>query len=60
MRLITQAAGPKGVRAEYIPSRMDCGNRILELARPGDRIVVMGARDDALTEFAKELLDRLA
>ncbi len=29
------------------------------LARPGDRIVVMGARDDTLTLFAQQLLERL-
>ncbi len=27
---------------------------------PGDRIVIMGARDDTLSEFAAELLKRLA
>jgi UDP-N-acetylmuramate--alanine ligase len=27
--------------------------------RPGDRIVVMGARDDTLTQFAGELVERL-
>jgi len=30
------------------------------LARRGDRIVVMGARDDSLSQFASELLRRLA
>jgi len=30
------------------------------LARRGDRIVVMGARDDSLSQFARELLRRLA
>ena len=55
VELIEQAGG----RAEYIPSRENCGSRIIELARPGDRVVVMGARDDTLTEFAKGLLARL-
>jgi len=55
VRLIEQAGG----NAEYIPSREECGNRIVELARPGDRVVVMGARDDTLTEFAKGLLGRV-
>jgi UDP-N-acetylmuramate--alanine ligase len=55
VRLIEQAGG----RAEYIPSREDCGKRIVELARPGDRVVVMGARDDTLTAFAKDVLARL-
>jgi UDP-N-acetylmuramate--alanine ligase len=33
--------------------------RIATLARPGDRIVVMGARDDTLTDFARAILPRL-
>jgi len=48
-----------GGKAECIPSRDDCGDRIVALARPGDRIVVMGARDDTLTAFAKSILSRL-
>ncbi|MBO9519048.1 MAG: UDP-N-acetylmuramate--alanine ligase [Porphyrobacter sp.] len=48
-----------GGRAEYIPSREGCGARIIEIARPGDRVVVMGARDDTLTVFAGELLGQL-
>lgn len=48
-----------GGRAEYVPLRADCADRIVALAQPGDRIVVMGARDDTLTQFARELLARL-
>ncbi len=48
-----------GGRAEYIPTREDCGARIVELAQPGDRVVVMGARDDTLTTFAEGLLAKL-
>ena len=48
-----------GGRAEYIPERAACGRRIVEIARPGDRIVVMGARDDTLTSFAAEILAAL-
>ncbi|MBI1401875.1 MAG: UDP-N-acetylmuramate--alanine ligase [Porphyrobacter sp.] len=55
VRLIVDAGGT----AEHIPAREDCGERILALARPSDRIVVMGARDDTLTEFAQSLLARL-
>ncbi|MFC3077193.1 UDP-N-acetylmuramate--L-alanine ligase [Phenylobacterium terrae] len=50
----------RGKRAEAFPDRAACGERLLELARPGDRIVVMGARDDTLSAFAAELLERLA
>ena len=53
--LINQAGG----HAEHVPSRADCADRIVALARPGDRIVVMGARDDTLTEFARSILERL-
>ena len=48
-----------GGLAEHIPSREACADRIAELARPGDRVVVMGARDDTLTQFARDLLARL-
>jgi UDP-N-acetylmuramate--alanine ligase len=47
------------VRAEHIPDREACGDRILALAQPGDRIAVMGARDDTLAEFAQSLLAHL-
>lgn len=48
-----------GRNAEALPDRTACGERILELAQPGDRIIVMGARDDTLSTFAAELLERL-
>ncbi|MDE0706124.1 MAG: Mur ligase family protein [Rhodospirillaceae bacterium] len=48
-----------GRQAEAFGDRAACGDRLLELAGPGDRIVVMGARDDTLTDFAHGLLKRL-
>jgi UDP-N-acetylmuramate--alanine ligase len=48
-----------GRQAEHIPERAACGDRLLELAQPGDRIIVMGARDDTLSQFAAGLLERL-
>ena len=48
-----------GGQAQHIPVREDCAARIAAIARPGDRVVIMGARDDTLTLFAKELLARL-
>ncbi|HEX8469522.1 MAG TPA: Mur ligase family protein [Brevundimonas sp.] len=55
------AAGVRalGRNAEALHDRPACGDRLIELARPGDRIIVMGARDDTLSEFAAELLARL-
>jgi UDP-N-acetylmuramate--alanine ligase len=55
VRLIREAGGI----AEHVPERAACADRIVEIARPGDRIVIMGARDDTLTQFAKDLLARL-
>ena len=49
----------RGRNAEALPDRAACGARLLELARAGDRIVVMGARDDTLSVFAGELVERL-
>jgi len=48
-----------GRQAEALATRADCGDRIVEIAQPGDRIIVMGARDDTLSSFAAELLGRL-
>jgi UDP-N-acetylmuramate--alanine ligase len=56
---IVRLIGEAGGLAEYIAARDDCGERVIAMARPGDRVVVMGARDDTLTEFAQSLLTRL-
>ena len=56
VRLIREAGGS----AEYIPSREDCGTHIAALVRPGDRVVIMGARDDTLALFARDLLAVIA
>jgi UDP-N-acetylmuramate--alanine ligase len=48
-----------GRTAEALPTRDACGDRIVELARPGDRVIVMGARDDTLSTFAADLLGKL-
>ena len=54
------ASGVRGAgrNAEALATREACGNRLVEIARPGDRIIVMGARDDTLSVFAAELLGR--
>jgi len=49
-----------GRRAFAFPDRGACGDTLVRLARRGDRVVVMGARDDSLSQFAHELLRRLA
>ncbi len=57
---ITAAVAEAGRNAEYISAREDCGTRIVELAKRGDRVVIMGARDDTLRGFATDVLARLA
>jgi UDP-N-acetylmuramate--alanine ligase len=46
-------------RAEALATRVACGERLIALAQAGDRIVVMGARDDTLSDFAANLAERL-
>lgn len=46
-------------QAEALPTREACGARLIELAEPGDRIVVMGARDDTLSTFAANILEEI-
>jgi len=48
-----------GRTAFAFADRDACGTKLLELARSGDRIVIMGARDDTLTQFAWGLLSKL-
>ncbi len=48
------AAG--GATATHLPTREDCGAAMLATAQTGDRILILGARDDSLTEFADMLL----
>lgn len=50
----------KGGSAVHIPERAAIGEAILAEVREGDRIIVMGARDDSLSEFAADLVERLA
>lgn len=56
---ITADVAAAGRRAEALDSREAVGDRLVELARPGDRIVIMGARDDTLSTFAADVLGRL-
>jgi UDP-N-acetylmuramate--alanine ligase len=57
--VIADGVRRRGRNAEAIADRAACGRRLVGLARPGDRIVVMGARDDTLSEFAADLLTQL-
>lgn len=57
--VITEGVTAHGKQAHALPDRAACGDRLVELAQPGDLIVVMGARDDTLSEFAADVLKRV-
>jgi UDP-N-acetylmuramate--alanine ligase len=48
-----------GKHCAHIPSRADCGVVLRAIAKPGDRILIMGARDDTLSTFAQEIVGGL-
>ncbi|MEN3748336.1 Mur ligase family protein [Sphingomonas sp. HF-S3] len=48
-----------GGRARHIPVRDDAAAALIAEARPGDRIVLMGARDDTLSLLAADMVSRL-
>lgn len=56
--LINQAL-ELGVNAHYIPERKDIEKFILENAKAGDRIIIMGARDNSLPDFSRQLLKEI-
>jgi UDP-N-acetylmuramate--alanine ligase len=49
----------RGRNALALPDRSACGEKLVQLARSGDCIVVMGARDDSLSQFAQDVFERL-
>ncbi|MBR0553435.1 glutamate ligase domain-containing protein [Stakelama marina] len=48
-----------GKHAQHIADRAAAAAHVVAEARPGDRIVVMGARDDTLSQLAQSMLDDL-
>jgi len=56
---LAEAIRAEGGSAEHIPERAAIGEALLAEALPGDRIAILGARDDSLSEFAAELVRRL-
>lgn len=49
-----------GRQARHIPDRAAAAAHLTAIARPGDRIVLMGARDDTLSQLAADMLSELA
>ena len=57
---LAQKVEEHGRRSEHISERARIADAMVDEASPGDRILIMGARDDTLIDFAHELLKRLA
>jgi UDP-N-acetylmuramate--alanine ligase len=56
---LAAAVNERGGTAEHIPERAKIGEALVAEAKTGDRIAIMGARDDTLIDFARELLEKL-
>ncbi len=56
---IISGVAAAGKRSAHIPSRTDCGTVLRAIAKPGDRILIMGARDDTLSTFAQDIIAEL-
>ena len=56
---LAKAVRDAGGQAEHMPERAAIGEALLREALPGDRIAILGARDDTLSEFAADLVERL-
>ena len=56
---IARPLAKAGIHAKVIPSRDEATRELVAGARHGDRVVVMGARDDTLPSFAREILAAL-
>ena len=57
--VIAEGVAAGGKTAYAFADRPACGDKLVELAQPGDVIVIMGARDDTLSEFAADVLKRV-
>jgi len=54
-----EEVGKRSRQAQHIPERASIGDALISDAQPGDRILIMGARDDTLIDFARDLVERL-
>jgi UDP-N-acetylmuramate--alanine ligase len=57
--LITYARILGKGNAYFYPTREEVESFILRNAQAGDRIVIMGARDNSLTDFCRDILEKL-
>ena len=57
---LAAAIAERGGDVVHLATRAAIGDALVKESTAGDRIVVMGARDDTLSDFAAELVDRIA
>jgi UDP-N-acetylmuramate--alanine ligase len=57
--ILSNALKEKGCNANFISSRTECLRKITSMAKNGDVILLMGARDPSLAEFAREVFAML-
>ncbi len=56
-RDLTDYAVSLGKQARFFETRAECGEFLKQNARPGDRVVIMGARDNTLPAFCRDILE---
>lgn len=49
-----------GLNAYFFENREQIKNEIVKMAQKGDRIVIMGARDNSLTDFCKSISEEIS
>ena len=56
---LVKYAQTAGAGALYFSTRSELKEHLLKSARPRDRIVLMGARDNSITDLGYEILEKL-
>jgi UDP-N-acetylmuramate--alanine ligase len=57
--ILSEALKKKGCNANFISNREECLKKIISTAESGDVILLMGARDPSLAEFADDIFTTL-
>lgn len=58
-KIFVEDLNANGMNANWFENRNEIIQAVSDIAEEGDRIVIMGARDDTLPEFAKTVLNRI-
>ena len=56
---LIEYAVSKGIQAKFYQTRDEIKQQILNIVQKGDRVVVMGARDNTLPDFCKSILEEI-